>query len=375
MEFHDFIDKKKELYNFLLAFIENVDDEIFHFQNLTRYLETQRFDKNHEEFKSFLRLLLKISKNQHRTPDFFNKIEKILQFFEAEIKQTFSNIEIFDLFKNSKRILLFLFQNNIITHDESLNDFLKNNCIYSKYKTYRFYFFPEIKSSFKDPNIKSIERELEEIDSDIFLNFEENRQKGENESYICSLIQKDLVDDFISYVIQTNLPLSSTIKPSIFETNSFLLKNKETSLIEYSAFYGSIQIFQYLRLNNIELKPSLWLYAIHGRNADIIHLLEENLIVPEDKSYHKCLEESIKCHHNEIANYIINNFIDLNDDENYDNNALSYSFHYYNYSFFPTDFNNKFIFYYACQYNYIKIVKLLLSNKKDLNLNMTIILI
>ena len=60
------------------------------------------------------------------------------------------------------------------------------------------------------------------------------------------------------------------------------MKNKNTTLIEYSAFYGSIQIFNFLRMNNVELSPSLWLYAIHGNNAELIHLLEENKVEPKD---------------------------------------------------------------------------------------------
>ena len=87
-----------------------------------------------------------------------------------------------------------------------------------------------------------------------------------------------------------NYYLDSKIEQSIYETNSFLLKNSienpekqmykylnhkrlkiknEISLIEYAAFYGSIQIFQYLRMNNASLNKSLWLYAIHGQNAEI----------------------------------------------------------------------------------------------------------
>ena len=55
------------------------------------------------------------------------------------------------------------------------------------------------------------------------------------------------------------------IERSPFETNSFLIIEKETSLIEYTALSGSIQTFKYLLLKNVELRPKLWLYAIHGQ--------------------------------------------------------------------------------------------------------------
>ena len=95
-------------------------------------------------------------------------------------------------------------------------------------------------------------------------------------------------------------PHSSEVKQSVFETNPLLLE-KEATLIEYAAFFGSIKIFQYLKNNHVQMTPSLWIYAIHSKNAELINILEESCIDPPDKSYLKCFEESIKCHHNEIA--------------------------------------------------------------------------
>ena len=83
---------------------------------------------------------------------------------------------------------------------------------------------------------------------ELFLSpeFDEKLKIGENDSYICHLIRNDSIEKFVIFVNQTNLNLSSQIKSSIFETNLFLIKNDETTLIEYAAFFGSIQIFQYL---------------------------------------------------------------------------------------------------------------------------------
>ena len=145
---------------------------------------------------------------------------------------------------------------------------------------------------------------------------------------------------------------------SIFETNTFLL-DKNPTLIEYSAFYGSIQIFQYLKLNGIELTSSLWFYAIHGRNPEIIHILEENGIDPENNDFEKILDESIKCHHNEIAKYIQNKYFLINENET--EKSLSYGFHYYNYKYIPKQYNKRY-FSYLCQYNYIATVEFLIKN-------------
>ena len=184
----------------------------------------------------------------------------------------------------------------------------------------------------------------------------------ENETYICQLIQKDSIDEFITYVNRSNLPLSRvTIEPSIFESNSFLL-DKNPSLIEYAAFYGSIQIFQYLLMNKVELTSMLWLYSIHGRIAEIIRLLEENHVDQLSyKFYEKCLRESIKCHHNEITEYIENYFeSNRNDEENEE--ICPYCFEYYNFLLFPDDLNNQNVFNYLCEYDYASLLELYFKN-------------
>ena len=71
------------------------------------------------------------------------------------------------------------------------------------------------------------------------------------------MIRDDNVVEFITYVNKNNISLNSMIQTSIYETNSFLLKKQSVlrrnddgvTLIEYAAFFGSIQIFQYLQMN------------------------------------------------------------------------------------------------------------------------------
>ena len=141
--------------------------------------------------------------------------------------------------------------------------------------------------------------------------------------------------------------ISSIIKPSIFETNLFLLK-RESSLIEYASFYGSMQIIKYLFMNQIELKSTLWLYSIHSKNPELIHFLEENHVKqPIYNERNQCYKESIKCHHNDIASYFLNNFANeteeqLNDDFEFTfkNNVVAYAFQYRIYSFIDKEINH-----------------------------------
>lgn len=371
MEIENYINAKKKFYKRFMKFIDNqnANDRLEDNVKLIQMLENQQIAKKREELQLLLCLISKISKNHHRSPNFINKILQILLFFKTEIEQTFSNSEIFHFFKGDKLLLLYLIENEFITIDESIV-----RMIYKR-KQHKFchFFFPEIKRFISDEKRELFERELLNHDPNIFDDFEKNRKIGENDSFICHLIRNDSIEHFVTFVNQTNFSLSSTIKPSIFETNSFLLKN-ETSLIEYAAFFGSLQIFQFLKFNRVFLRPILWFYSIHGRNAEIIHLLEENCVEPDDKTFVKRLNESVKCHHNEIANYINVNLIsDYRIIEKFGGNVADYGFRHSNYEYLSIDLNNDaYVFYYACHYDYLSIVKLFLK-KKDLNVNAKIV--
>ena len=123
-------------------------------------------------------------------------------------------------------------------------------------------------------------------------------------------------------------------------------------------------------MNEVKLTSSLWKYAIHGNNPEIIQILNDNNIKPEE-DFIQILQESIKCHHNDITNYILENFLPKNieiNENNFINNQYSFAFHYHNYEFIQNFKNYQFIFYYACLYDYFSIVKLLIESKSiDLN--------
>ena len=231
---------------------------------------------------------------------------------------------------------------------------------------YIVYFLPEIKRFINKQEAKMISRELSKQNIKENSIFNEKRKIGENDNYICELIRKDLVDEFIIFINQRNLSITKTkIKASPFETNLLLIKN-EPSLIEYASFYGSVQIFQYLNFNNAEMTSSLWIYAIHSNNAEIIHFLEENQVEIPSENYELCLNEAIKCHHNDIANYIIMNLMNeeqknFNIQNNFNVNLFAYCFRYRNYYFFSESLENKFIFYYLCKYDYYSLVSLFLK--------------
>ena len=360
MNINEYIDQKKQLHYFLLSYIDSETDIAYNYQSLIDFIEYTKLLENKGELREFLHLISILSKYHHRHQNFFEKFEIIIKFLEKDIKKTFTNFEFFLMMKSNKRFLLFLFKTEIIKIDQNIvNFFIGSN------KNYCQYFYPEVKE-FLDQKLRiKIEEEISYIQ-----NFDDQRKTGENETYLCNLIRNDLIDEFVSYVNKINLPLTTKIKNSLFETNKIL--QNESSLIEYSAFFGSIQIFKYLLLNNIEINSNLFTFGFCGRNPDIIHLIENSKKF-QYNHFLAQLKMSIKCHHNEITEYILNNHIKENEvflkmEKNYENNIFFFSFHYNNYDHFPSNFDHKFIFEYSCTFGYFKLVEFLL-NKHEFDVN------
>ena len=328
MEIESAIRKRKEIYSSLLNYLET-NDEI---KSLIQIFENLEILKDKEETISTLQLLSKISDNHHRSLDFFDKLEKIVQYL---IQNKQPDFDIYQIFKNNKRFLLQLFEHKIIQMDENIiSDIMQIKD--GNHFMYKHYFYSVIKPFIEESKLKKIEEEITtKFDLEI-TDFEEKCQIGENGSYICSLIRQDLVEEFISYVNRKNISLTSQITPSIFETNLFLF-NKKTTIIEYATFFGAIQIIRYLFYNKVNITSSLWIYAVHSQNAELIDFLEENskpileintLITPFDQVF----VESVICHHNDIADYIKDNFINQKKIEYFGSDIINSL----NYNYYPT---------------------------------------
>lgn len=361
MEIQEYLEKECFIQNNLLDYLDNENGYEEYFENLMNFLIEQQIKDDRFELKSLFQLITKISNNHHRTINFFDKIEQIIITFKELIKTFFSNYEIFNIFKSNKRILLFLFEEKILTPDLS---------IFNTISTYKYqlenypeYFFPEFQSFYDQESIDNVKVYTSEDD---FEKFKQNRKIGENEKDVCSLIRSDSIEDFIAYINKTNLPFSSTIFPSIFETNAFII-DKCPSLIEYAAFFGSIQIFKYLHSNQVKLTPSLWFYGIHGNNPEIIEFLKENKISPPNSSFDNCLVETIKCHHLDATNFIRDDFIENLEEKEFD--FFLQSIKYFNYyNFRNNELNNFDAFFEFCKYGHFYIVQLFMKST-DFDIN------
>lgn len=182
------------------------------------------------------------------------------------------------IFMHNKRSILSLFREGLILPSKEIAN------LFDEQYRLSFLLHPEI-----EPFLDSLYDCCEPDKNDSL--YETKRSIGENDELICKMIRDDDIDKFVPYVNQNCISLNSNIKSSLYETNSFLIENKNTTLIQYAAFYGSIRIFNYLRMNYVELESSLWLYAIHSNIADMIHLLETIKLQPPNDSYCCCLEE------------------------------------------------------------------------------------
>ena len=366
-----YIEDKKTLYSSIYSFIENSDEESNKecFQNLTNLVKNQKIEEDGKEMLQFLNIIRSLGDNYHRDQYFNQKINQILLHYKDQIKQTLSNFEIFHLFENNKNIILFLLKNDILTITEQIYKEILNKKEPNEIQYWHF-FIPEIENfiGVNKNEFNLAKNELLKSNSNFFDNYEEKRQEGENDSHICSLIRKDSIEEFIIYLNLHNISPSSQISPSIFETNQFLNENKNITMIEYSAFFGSIRIFNYLLMNNVELTSSLWLYAIHSNNAELIDLLESNKVSPpsnDELNYIQCLIESIKCHHNNIADFITTNYFGEEKEKEDEEEIVSNCFKYYNYSYIQIESTIKHGFFYLSFYHYDKLFQLLWEKKKN----------
>lgn len=363
---YQYLDKIKNFQEILIQYLEKEGVSEEDFQKLNSYIDENKIKQDRYDLKQILHLLMHVSNNHRRNADFFNKIERVISIFKDNIAEFYTTEDLFNVFKNNKRMLLFLYKEEIIPPESSMVSIITNFKFKEWY--YPHYFLPEFKSIFNVQTKKEIEQANQKMnesqDKSLDL-FEKNRQIGENETELCQLIRNDSLDEFISYVKESNVDLNQQIKPSIFETNSFLLKRKPT-IIEYAAFFGSINIFKHLQSNQVELTPSLWMYAIHGQNIDLLKLLIENKIKPQDESYRQCYLEAIKCHHIELSEYIET---DLLKKKKADFSPFVKSLQVYNIKCLPKMMDTEFnIFYDFCQYDYFYIVSLLLKDTQiDLN--------
>lgn len=364
MELKDYITRMKMLYSALLEYIDSDDDSPESFQEFAAFLKGNDFGGNADELRTILNLISKVSKHHRGGQNQTAKLKKVIAYFLPVIKQTLSNLDLFRIFRGSRLLLLFLFDEQAVRVDEEVAYLVSQKVGMHGLN----FFYPEVKRFLtKNGKYGPIIASNTTFKKD--ETFERKRREGENDSLICSLIREDSLEDFVRKFCEEKRSPSDEVPPSLFETHPMLIKKKAT-LIEYSAFFGSRRVLGYLLERKSDeggaiedCDESLWLFAVCSGSEEVIHLLEEHGIAPGDGVYAECLSESVKCHHNGIARYIASKM----EAEGEDGEAgMSENFFSsYNFEFFPQDFADyESAFEQACQYDYVTIVKILLDTGK-----------
>lgn len=115
------------LYTTFSQYIDSHLDDNVEYQNLTSFLSTHDYLTNVEILTEFQRLISNVSNNHTREHNLLNKIYKILCFLKDTLINNFTKLEIFNIFKDNKIVLLFLLTNiieidtTIIQNLEQLN--------------------------------------------------------------------------------------------------------------------------------------------------------------------------------------------------------------------------------------------------------------
>ena len=358
MNAHEYLKKMYDVHNLLLDYIDEEVNEQEKLNNFLKLFNSHKIVEDKHLITSTIHLLSSIINYHHRATNFFNKIFNIILFLKNEFPQNYSDFEIFEFFKRNKRVILFLIKEKIIN---------LNSLIVSKLNDDNFnensigvYLKPEIERFTNEKNGSFIE---------IPENIEELRQTEYSDNPLLQLVHDDSIDEFIKYISETNLDLEKEFYPSMFETNLYLSKNHSTfasslTLIEYAAFFGSIKIFKYLVSQKVKIDSKLWIFAIHGRNAEIIHIIEDKNIEFNEQIRRECLKCSIRCHHNELTNYLLNNYIN---DSNF---VLKQSLKYYNFYFIDYELIDSDIFYELCKRDYFYLATSVINADKNIDINL-----
>ena len=117
-------------------------------------------------------------------------------------------------------------------------------------------------------------------------------------------IKEDDIDSLQSYIAKNTSENVSAMVFDIMHTPVECIENVDkTSIINFSAFYGSINIFKYLIMNNSKISENICMYAIAGRNFEIIHILEQ-----KNFKFRNCLKMSVKYHCYDLTDWLLMNF-------------------------------------------------------------------
>ena len=267
-------------------FCETSKDDI---QKILSFINATSFTTNARNFKQLL-LTVDALVTLNRI-DIQVAYHILLQYKDLIIKYIGTN-ELLNFFEHPQ-LILFLLENDIVDF-QSVND---ERC---EDVNYFFFFFPEIRKDLyffysilnENPELIPV---IEKIDIEQHYML---RKRGCNENPLAVLIRNDNIDELTREINAKNV--NTTLDYSYYERFEFVnSKSDMPTLIEYSAFFGSIKSFKFLLNCNARINNDLPQFAVAGGNVEIIRICIEKKLVFDDE----CFEVAIRYHQNSIVEY------------------------------------------------------------------------
>lgn len=241
----------------------------------------------------------------------------IFDEFTKEILDHFTADDLINLFKHNF-FRFKMFEIGLISY----GSILKQSQID---KNVLVYFFPEISTHDKRyyhhrlASSYHLQQEIMAIPRDLHIT---SRQVC---YYSNDCLMKAILDDDLSLLIDIILKNNVNLvdfkfKKSRYELSEFINEN-EPSLIETAAFYGSVEIFKYLLMQEVPLSQKLPSFTISGGNTELFGIIED-LFDLYNISFFDNIEAAIRYHRNDIFEYLRSNSLFNNEYTNSNESAV-----------------------------------------------------
>ena len=86
MNFQEYSNKMKDIQSKFLEFLDNEDNIEENYENLINLIKDQ--ERNQHEIKIIVNIIATVTNHHHRSPNFFDKIERLLLFLKKNILLT-----------------------------------------------------------------------------------------------------------------------------------------------------------------------------------------------------------------------------------------------------------------------------------------------
>ena len=143
------------------------------------------------------------------------------------------------------------------------------------------------------------------LQNDDFYNFYERNVK---KYPIASFIEQDNLQELKNFIGSNQITFDEEEEEELFPPSYVLQKGAwfnvdHLNLLDYCALFGSVNCFNFLKLNNAPLSAATVDFAILGGDFQIIHQLETD---SESFDYH--FYTSIMSHHMDISEWLLSNY-------------------------------------------------------------------